>query len=462
MVWQTNKNKVALMASESVHGMWSSRLMFILAAAGSAVGLGNIWRFPYLAGENGGGVFVLVYLGCIFLIGIPIMSAEILLGRAGRQSPINTMRELTTASGANPLWQGVGWMGAIAGFMILSFYAVIAGWAISYIFQMGSGAFTGADADFVTSAFASFTGNVWSVVGWHAVFMAVTIFITARGVGEGLETTVKYLMPALFVLLVVLVIYAAATSGHFMEGASFLFSLNFEKFSWGAVLSAMGQAFFTLSLGMGAIMAYGAYMPKSASVLGTATTIALLDTGVALMSGLVIFPLVFANGLESSAGPGLMFITLPLAFGQMAGGHIFGVVFFVLVTFAAITSAISLVEPAVAWVVEKMNTSRVVGAVAVGGLAWLVGLGSAFSTNIWADVKIVGDMNFFDTMDYVSNNIMLPLGGVFIALFAGWILDKKILEDQMSRDTAFYPLWRFLTRFIAPAAVSLVFILTFV
>ena len=450
------------MASESIHGMWSSRLMFILAAAGSAVGLGNIWRFPYLAGENGGGVFVLVYLGCIFLIGIPIMSAEILLGRAGRQSPINTMRELTATSGANRLWQGVGWMGAIAGFMILSFYAVIAGWVISYIFQMGSGAFTGADADFVTGAFTSFTGNVWSVVGWHALFMATTIFITARGVGEGLETTVKYLMPALFVLLVVLVIYAATTSGHFMEGVSFLFSLNFEKFSWSAVLSATGQAFFTLSLGMGAIMAYGAYMPKDASILGTATTIALLDTGVALMSGLVIFPLVFANGLESSAGPGLMFITLPLAFGQMVGGQIFGVVFFILVTFAAITSSISLVEPAVAWVVEKMNTSRVVAAVAVGGLAWLVGLGSAFSTNIWADVTIVGGMTFFDTMDYVANNIMLPLGGVLIALFAGWILDKKIVEDQMSGETTFYPLWRFLTRFVAPAAVSLVFVMTFI
>ena len=314
------------MASESIHGMWSSRLMFILAAAGSAVGLGNIWRFPYLAGENGGGVFVLVYLGCIFLIGIPIMSAEILLGRAGRQSPINTMRDLTATSGANRLWQGVGWMGAIAGFMILSFYAVIAGWVISYIFQMGSGMFTGADADFVTGAFTSFTGNVWSVVGWHALFMATTIFITARGVGEGLETTVKYLMPALFVLLVVLLIYAATTSGHFMEGVSFLFSMNFEKFSWNAGLSAMGQAFFTLSLGMGAIMAYGAYMPEDASILGTATTIALLDTGVALMSGLIIFPLVFANGLESSAGPGLMFITLPLAFGQMAGRDVVAVV----------------------------------------------------------------------------------------------------------------------------------------
>jgi NSS family neurotransmitter:Na+ symporter len=372
------------------------------------------------------------------------------------------MQVLTRQSGANPFWQVVGWMGALAGFMILSYYAVIAGWAISYIFQMGSGAFVGADAAVVTEAFTSFTGDVWSVVGWHALFMVLTIFIAARGVGKGLETTVKYLMPALFFLLVVLVIYAAATSGHFMEGVSFLFALNIEKFSWAAVLSAMGQAFFTLSLGMGAIMAYGAYMPKGASIIGTATTIALLDTGVALMSGLVIFPLVFANGLESSAGPGLMFITLPLAFGQMAGGQIFGVVFFVLVTFAAITSSISLVEPAVAWVVEKVKISRVGAAIAVGGLAWLVGLGSAFSTNIWADVHILGDMTFFDTMDYVSNNIMLPVGGVLIALFGGWILDKKIVDEQMSRDLRVYPIWRFLVRFVAPLAVSIVFVMAFV
>ena len=449
-------------ASESVHGMWSSRLMFILAASGSAVGLGNIWRFPYLAGENGGGVFVLVYLLCIFLIGIPILAAEIMLGREGRQSPINSMRVLTAKSGAHPVWQIVGWMGALAGFMILSYYAVIAGWAMSYIFQMASGSFTGADAEFANQAFSSFTGDVWSVVSWHSLFMIITIFITARGVGAGLETTVKYLMPALFALLIVLVIYSGLTSGSFMEGASFMFALNFEKFTWGGVLSAMGQAFFTLSLGMGAIMAYGAYMPRNASILGTATTIALMDTSVALMSGLIIFPLVFANGLESSAVPGLIFITLPLAFGQMTGGQIFGTVFFLLVTFAAITSAISLVEPAVAWVVEKLKVSRATSAMLVGGIAWAVGLGSAFSTNIWSEVHLIAGMTFFDTMDYVSNNIILPLGGVLIAVFTGWILDSKITENQMEYDMKYYSAWRVLTRYVAPVAVSVVFVMAII
>ena len=445
---------------DSIHGMWSSRLMFILAASGSAVGLGNIWRFPYVAGENGGGAFVLVYLGCIFLIGIPIMTSEILLGRVGRQSPINTMRSVAIASGASSRWQIIGWMGAFAGFMILSFYAVIAGWVLSYVILLGSGVFVGADADLANDTFSGFIGNPWSVVGWFTAFMVLTVFITARGVGKGLETTVKYLMPTLFALLIILMIYAAVTSGHFIEGAVFLFSFELEKLTWDSVLIAMGQAFFTLSLGMGAIMAYGAYMPKSASIIGTATTIALMDTGVALMSGLVIFPLVFANGLESSAGPGLMFVTLPLAFGQMAGGQFFGCVFFILVAFAAITSAISLVEPAVAWIVERLKTTRVVAALLVGTLVWLLGLGSAFSTNVLSDCYIVGEMTFLDTIDYVTNNIVLPLGGIFIALFAGWVLDSKILDEEMKRDLFYYPAWRFLTRFMAPVAVAIVFVMT--
>ena len=449
------------LGSESVHGMWSSRLMFIMAAAGSAVGLGNIWRFPYIAGENGGGAFVLVYLGCIFLIGVPIMASEILLGRAGRQSPLNAMRDLVAHSNANPLWQAIGWMGALAGFMILSFYAVIAGWAMSYLVQMGSGAFTGADAVQATAAFDALTDDVGAVVGWHTLFMMMTIGIAARGVGAGLESTVKILMPALFFLLVVLVIYSGVTSGKFTEGLSFLFSFNIEKLTWNGVLMAMGQAFFTLSLGMGAIMAYGAYMPKDASIISTATTIALLDTVVALMSGMVIFPLVFANGLESSAGPGLMFVTLPLAFGQMTGGAFFGAVFFLLVTFAAITSSISLVEPAIAWLIERLKTTRAKAALVVGGLAWLMGLGSAFSFNIWEDLHFVRGMTFFDLMDYVSNNILLPLGGVLIALFAGWGIDQQITRDQLAVSPGMYQAWRFVTRFIAPAAVFLVFLLAF-
>jgi NSS family neurotransmitter:Na+ symporter len=448
-------------APESVHGMWSSRLMFILAASGSAVGLGNIWRFPYVAGENGGGAFVIVYLACIFLIGIPILSSEILLGREGRQSPIHTMKTLTKTSGANGAWQFIGWMGALAGFVILSYYSVVAGWALAYVFEMGSGVFVNADGATASQVFADFTGSPGKVVLWHSIFMLLTMFIVARGITEGLERTVKYLMPALFALLLVLVGYAM-NSGHFMEGVAFLFSFDFDKLTGAGVLMAMGQAFFTLSLGMGAIMTYGAYMPKDASILSSATSIALIDTSMALLSGLVIFPLVFANGLESSAGPGLMFVTIPIAFGSMSGGTFFGVMFFVLVSFAAITSAISLVEPALAWFVEKLNTSRRNGAIVVCTIAWALGLGSAFSTNIGSELYLLPGMTFFDSMDYVSNNIMLPLGGMLIALFTGWFLSQDIVARQLQISGGKLIMFKVLVRFVAPIGVGLVFINTFI
>jgi len=440
--------------------MWSSRLMFILAAAGSAVGLGNIWRFPYLAGENGGGVFVLAYLVCIGFIGLPILISEILLGRAGRQSPIGAMVALADSVGVSRRWSVIGWMGALAGFMILSFYGVIAGWAMAYVPSTLSGTFVSISAIEAERSFEAFISDPWQVVGWQSLFMLLTIFIAARGVGRGLETTVRYLMPALFGLLILLLVYSAVTTGEFIAGLTFLFQPDFSRFNTDSLITAMGQAFFTLSLGMGAIMAYGAYMPKGSSIVGTATTIALLDTTVALMSGMVIFPLVFANGLESSAGPGLMFITLPIAFGQMAGGQIFGTLFFVLVTFAAITSSISLLEPAVAWVVEKTKLGRARSAMLVGVIAWALGLGSAFSFNIGSDWTIANGMTFFDTMDYVSNNILLPLGGILIAVFASWRLGQDQLLNEMSEDRAWIPVWRFLTRFLAPAGVLIVFVVT--
>ena len=446
--------------SSPTNVMWSSRLMFILAAAGSAVGLGNIWRFPYLAGENGGGVFVLVYLACIALIGLPILIAEILMGRAGRQNPITTMKLLASESNASQFWQVIGWMGAIAGFMILSFYGVIAGWAMAYVGDTATGDFVGISGAAASQVFNQFISDPVRVIGWQTVFMLITVSITARGVSQGLENTVRYLMPLLFLLLVTLVGYSALTTGQFLEGLSFMFSPDWERFSGESVITAMGQAFFTLSLGMGAIMAYGAYMPSGSSVVGTATTIAVLDTSVALMSGLVIFPLVFANGLESAAGPGLMFITLPIAFGQMAGGQIFGTLFFVLVTFAAVTSSISLLEPAVAWVGERLKLSRAKAASLVGAIAWLVGLGSAASFNVWKDVTLPNGWNFFDVMDQISNNVLLPVGGILIALFSSWLLNKTILQEQLKEDTAYLSLWLWLARIVAPLGVMMVFAVT--
>ena len=449
------------MADQSIHGMWSSRLMFVLAAAGSAVGLGNIWRFPYVAGENGGGAFVLVYLGCIALIGFPIVMAEIVLGREGRKSPINTMADLAKRSRRSTIWQAVGWMGAGTGFIILSVYSVIAGWVMAYVIRMASGDLAGADSGSAGAAFAGFTQDAGSVLGWHTLFMILTMFIVARGVGRGIEFAVKYLMPALFFLLLMLVGYSVVTTGPaFGEGLAFMFSFKFDQLTWAAVLLAMGQAFFTLSLGMGTMMTYGAYMPAGASIPGTAAMVAILDTTVAILAGIIIFPLVFANDLTGSTGPGLMFVTLPIAFGQMTGGQVFGTAFFVLVSFAAITSSISMIEPACAWLVEKTGFRRPMVAVILGVIAWVLGLGSALSFNLWSDVQLLGGLNFFESMDYLANNIMLPLGGMLIALFTGWMVDKSIVRQQMAVSEGGLLFFLWIVRVVAPAAVFVVFVMT--
>ena len=448
------------LADQSRHGMWSSRWLFVLAAAGSAVGLGNIWKFPYIAGENGGGAFVLVYLACVGVVGIPIMMAEVLLGREGRHSPINTMRSLVEKSKANGAWVLIGWAGVLAGFMILSYYSVIAGWAVRYIFLLGDGAFDGASAELVTQTFDTFLANPWQLVLWHTLFMALTVFIVARGVVKGLESAIRWFMPLLFILLIVLVGYGVNSSG-FERGVEFMFNVNWDALNIDGVLVAMGQAFFTLSLGMGAIMAYGAYVPSDTSITTTVIIIAVLDTVVAIAAGLAIFPIVFANGLEPGQGPGLMFVTIPLAFGQMPLGAIFGTIFFVLVSFAAITSAISLTEPALAFLVEEYNAKRARVAISLGVICWLLGLGTVFSFNIWADVHIVAKLTFFDFVDYVSQNIMLPLGGLFIVLFVAFVLPKSIVVEQLGLKgggTEF--LWHLLVRFVAPAGVLAVFVYT--
>jgi NSS family neurotransmitter:Na+ symporter len=441
---------------KSIHGEWSSRMAFILAATGSAVGLGNIWKFPYIAGENGGGAFVLIYLLCVGLIGIPIMMAEVLLGRRGRQSPINTMRILAAESGRSRHWQLLGWAGVIAGFLILSYYSVIAGWAMAYVARAASGAFTNQSPEQIAGIFKSLTSDPEKLLAWHTLFMTMTMVVVARGVRSGLEQAVRYLMPALFLLLIILVGYSMATAD-FTAGLKFLFKPDFGKLTWHSVLIAMGHAFFTLSLGMGAIMIYGSYLPKHASIARTSIIIAGADTLVALLAGLVIFPIVFAHGLNAGAGPGLVFVTLPIAFGQMPGGALFGSLFFVLLTFAAWTSAISLIEPGVAWLVENHGMNRVSAAVWSGALAWLVGMGTVFSFNLWSSPLAFG-RTFFDLLDFLTANIMLPLGGLAIAVFAAWLMSRASTLDELEMgDGKPYRVWRFLVRYVTPIAVIIIF-----
>ena len=441
----------------SIHGEWSSRWAFVLAAAGSAVGLGNIWKFPYIAGQNGGGAFVLVYLICIAVIGIPIMMAEVMIGRRGRQSPINTMISLSEDAGRNRYWSMLGWSGVIAGFLILSYYSVIAGWGLAYVFRAAIGMFSGADADQVEGIFKDFLASPERLLAWHTIFMVMTMVVVGRGVRSGLEQAVRFLMPALFVLLLIMVGYAMSTDS-FSKGLAFLFEPDFSKLSRDSVLIAMGHAFFTLSLGMGAIMIYGSYMPERVSIAKTTFLIAGADTVVALMAGMAIFPIVFANQLEPSAGPGLIFVTLPVAFGKMPAGSLFGAIFFTLVVFAAWTSSISLIEPAVTWLVENHNMRRLTACVWSGILSWVLGIGTVLSFNLWSEDKIFGK-TFFDLLDYLTANIMLPLGGLFIAIFAAWVMREADVREELAVVNRFgYALWRFVVRFITPVCVVIVFL----
>jgi len=441
---------------KSIHGQWSSRWAFILAATGSAVGLGNIWKFPYMAGQNGGGAFVLIYLLCILLVGLPIMMAEVMLGRRGRQSPINTMDTLAEEVGASRRWTLLGWGGMLAGFIILSFYSVIAGWTLAYIPRAAAGVFDGVDAEGIGAIFGGLISDPERLLAWHTIFMAMTIAVTARGVQSGLEKAVRILMPALFILLLIMVGYAMSTDS-FQRGLEFMFYPDFSKITGSGVLAAMGQAFFSLSLGMGAIMVYGSYLPSKASIAQTTFVIAMADTAVAILAGVAIFPIVFAYGLEPSAGPGLIFQALPLAFGHIPGGDLFATLFFVLLFFAAWTSAISLVEPAVAWLVENHGLSRVMAAAWVGIATWGLGMFTVFSFNILSEPVLFGK-TFFDLLDYLTSNIMLPLGGLLISLFAGYFLPRAASEEELHLDPRLYAGWRFLVRFVAPLAVTLIFL----
>lgn len=444
-------------------GLWSSRMAFILAAAGSAVGLGNIWKFPYVTGENGGGAFVLVYLFCIAAVGLPIMMAEILIGRNGGASPIRSMRLITERNGHARAWGLAAVIGMLAAFLILSFYSMIGGWAVSYISTSATGGLTGLSADAIGEIFSGLLGNPWTLLGWHTLFMALVMVVVGRGLRGGLERAVTILMPALLVLLLIVVGYAM-TTGHFGEGVAFLFQPDFSSLTTAGVLVALGHAFFTLSLGMAVMMAYGSYLSKDVSIAKTSIVVSVMDTGVALLAGLAIFPIVFANGLEPGAGPGLIFQTLPLAFGQMPWGSLIGTLFFILLTFAAWTSAISLLEPVVEWLEEKKGMSRGKSTIGAGIACWLLGIASILSLNVWSDVTPLGmfamfeGKTIFDLLDFVTASVMLPLAGLLVAVFAGWVMTRETLQSELAMSARGFSLWYGIIRYVTPIAVAVVFI----
>lgn len=452
------------MQAADFHGTWSSRLAFLLAAVGAAVGLGNMWKFPYTAGVSGGGAFVLIYLIAVIVVAVPIMMAELAIGRRGRRSPVNSMRRVAAADDASPAWKNVGWVNVCAGFLILTFYSVIAGWALAYIPKLASGTFTQSTADLVGSEFSDLLASPLTLIFWHALFMGLTVFIVARGIQDGIEKAVKFLMPSLFGMLLVLVVYACI-AGDFAATVDFMFTFDFSKIDVHVVVAAIGQAFFSVSVAMGLLMTYGAYLPETVVIPRAAIIIAIADTMVALLAGFAIFPVVFANGLDPAEGPGLVFVTLPLAFGQMPFGTLFGTLFFVLLTFAALTSSIAVFEPIVSWAEEHQGVKRQSSALVFGALAFLIGLLTVFSFNIWSNVHPLGGFEtfagktIFDVIDYVASNILLPAGGILIALFAGYAMARKSSVEELGiGDGTAYAIWRFLVRFVSPIAIAIVLV----
>lgn len=439
---------------------WRNRWTFMLATAGSAIGLGNIWKLPYMIGVNGGSAFVIVFIISIFFVGIPLMMTEILLGRRAQKNPLNGIESLALEAQASPHWKYLGGMGMLTGLLILSFYSVVGGWVLSFITTAASGRFVGIDASQSTASFNLLLASPLTLLFWHSVFMIMTMSVVARGVNAGLEKANNILIPALFAILLILLGYSMSV-GDMHSAVSFMFKLDFSKITPVAVLSALGHAFFSLSLGMGAVMVYGSYLQRDVSIARASIYIALADTMLGLLIGLAIYALVFANHLAPNAGPGLIFQTLPIAFGQMPGGSFIATLFFILVAFAAWTSAISLVEPTIAWVVENTQISRQLATITLGVIIWLIGISVVLSFNDWKNITILFGLNIFETLDKLTSTILLPLGGLLIAIFAGYFMKQNHVQEELNLNNVSFKIWLLMNNIIAPIGIGAVFLYLF-
>ena len=441
-------------------GAWKNRWTFMLATAGSAIGLGNIWKLPYMIGVNGGSAFVLVFIVCILFVGIPLMMTEILLGRRAHQNPLNAMQTLAKEANASSQWRYIGGMGMLAGVLILGFYSVIGGWVLTYISYSAQNNFSGITASQSSENFATLLASPFTLFFWHSIFMIMTMGVVAKGVNSGLEKANNLLIPALFAILLILLGYSMSV-GDIGTATNFMFKPDFSKITPVAVLSALGHAFFSLSLGMGSVMVYGSYLKRDVSIARTTIYIALLDTTLGLLVGLAIYSLVFANHLEPNAGPGLIFQTLPIAFGHMPWGNLIGTLFFMLVGFAAWTSAISLVEPTIAWIVENTQIKRLHACLILGIIIWLIGISVLLSFNLWKDVKIIFGLGIFDTLDKLTSTIFLPLGGLLMAVFAGYFMKKHHAQEELGLNNTCFRLLKTANNIIAPIAIIAVFLYLF-
>lgn len=429
---------------------WGSRFGFIMAAAGSAVGLGNIWRFPYTTGENGGGAFLLIYLAIIFGFGLAVVMAEMLIGRTAQKNPVGAFKQLGGKG-----WPLVGYMGVLTGFIITSFYVVVAGWCLAYIGFMATGQVATADPDVLGGTFTAFISSTTSPLAYALGFMVLVVTVLLGGIASGIERANKVLMPALFVLLLILVGRSVTLDGA-EEGLRFYLVPDWSKVTLGTFREAVAQAFFSISLGMGTMITYGSYLSLKENIPSSATTVVLLDSSVAILAGLMIIPAVFAAGLSPSAGPGLTFITLPAVFAAMPAGTFFGVLFFVLLSIAALTSAVSILEPMVSYFVDEHGTARKKAVLIICGLCFALGIPASLSLGVLGDFKLFG-LNWFDLMDKLATSFMLPMGGLCVAIFTGWFWGPQAiaaLSNNGALTQRWAPVWLFIVRFVAPLGIG--------
>jgi neurotransmitter:Na+ symporter, NSS family len=436
---------------------WASRMGFVLAAAGSAIGLGNIWKFPYIAGVNGGGAFVLIYLFAIALVGFPIMVSELVIGRNTQASPVVAFEKMA-GTGSN--WKMVGWMGVLTGFIILSYYSVVAGWSLNYVLMSICDFMADKSPEQISSLFDKLYVSGDVNLFWYTLFMLLTIGIVFGGVQKGIERWSKILMPMLFIIMLILVVRAVFMPG-FVRGVNFVFAPNFDKLTAGGVLEAVGHAFFTLSLGMGAMLTYGSYLNKKTDLVKASAMVCSLDTLIALMACLIIFPVVFSFGFEPNQGPGLVFKTIPVVFSQITGGELLAILFFLLLAFAALTSAISLLEVVTSHFIDSFGWSRKKATLFPGALILIFGIPSALagSGGIFGSWKSIVGKNFFDTVDYLASNWMLPLGGILIAVFVGWFAPLARIKDEFQEGSKFkslFVVWLWVVRVLVPIAMIVV------
>ena len=435
---------------------FGSKIGVILATVGCAVGLGNIWRFPYMLGENGGAAFLLVYISCILFLGIPVMITEFFIGRYSRKNAAGAFKVMAPGT----KWSVIGYNGVAAAFLILGYYAVVSGWTLEYIVQAFSGSLEGKNATDFADEFTAFSTGVFRPILWTVVFIALTHIIIISGVKEGIERASKVMMPVLFLILIALCVRSATLPGA-SEGLSFLFNPDFSKINSSVVLSAMGQAFFSLSIGMGCLITYASYFGKDTNLQTTSLQVTILDTMVAVLAGVMIFPAVFSFGIEPTTGPELVFITLPNVFEQLPFGNIWSFVFFVLLALAALTSTISLHEVSTAYVHEEYHVSRKKAAIIVSVGVTIVGILCSLSMGVLKSYTLFG-LNFFNLLDFVTAKIMLPLGGMMICIFTAKRVDKLLLKEEVTNHGTirfyFFNTYAFFVKYIAPIAIGLIFL----